>query len=415
MRILIKNIKQLVQVWDENPIQIPGTKMKDLPVIENAWLAIENGKFVDYGQMIDWPGISDWRGLEVIDADGKVVMPLWVDSHTHTVFAGTREGEFVDRINGLSYEEIASRGGGILNSAEKLGILSEEQLFEESLERSRKLMRMGTGALEIKSGYGLSLESELKMLRVIKRLKETLPIPVKATFLGAHAVPSDFKNNKKGYMDEVINTMLPKVAEEGLADYIDIFTEQGYFDLDDTKRVMEAGLKYGLKSKIHVNQFNSIGGIPLAVANNALSVDHLEVLSEEDLSSLKNSSTIPVALPSCSFFLNIPYTPVHDLMAADLPLALATDYNPGSTPSGNMNFVVSLACIKMKMTPEQAINAATVNAAAAMETSSQSGSITMGQAANFFITEKITSYHYLPYSFGENSIESVFVNGELQS
>lgn len=414
MKLFIKNIKQLLLATEQAPEIAKGKAMNHLPVIENAWLAVEDGKIADFGKMEDWPGISDWRDLEVIDAEGKIVLPTWADSHTHTVFAGTREGEFVDRINGLSYEEIANRGGGILNSAAALGAMSEDELFEQSLSRAKRLIQLGTGALEIKSGYGLSMEAELKMLRVIKRLKEALPIPVKSTFLGAHALPMEYKDDKSGYLDLMFKEVLPQAAEEGLVDYLDIFTEKGYFDLDDTNRLFDAADKHGLKCKIHVNQFNAFGGVKLAVDRGAVSVDHLEELSEDDVLALQGSNTLPVALPSCSFFLSIPYTPVHKLMDADLPVVLATDFNPGSTPSGNMNFVVSLACIKMKMTPEAAIQAATLNGAFAMELQDEIGSITPGKRANFIITKPMTSFNYIPYAFGENHIDAVYINGVNQ-
>ena len=414
MKLFIKNIKHLLLATQQAPEIAKGKAMNQIPVIENAWLAVEDGKIADFGKMEDWPGISDWRDLEVIDAEGKIVLPTWADSHTHAVFAGTREGEFVDRINGLSYEEIANRGGGILNSAAALTSMSEDDLFEQSLHRAKRLIELGTGALEIKSGYGLGMEAELKMLRVIKRLKEVLPIPVKSTFLGAHALPTEFKEDKSGYLDLMFNEVLPKALEEGLVDYLDIFTEKGYFDLDDTHRLFDAADQHGLKCKIHVNQFNAFGGVKLAVDRGAVSVDHLEELSEEDIAALQGSNTLPVALPSCSFFLSIPYTPVHQLMNADLPVVLATDYNPGSTPSGNMNFVVSLACIKMKMTPEAAIQAATLNGAFAMELQDEIGSITPGKRANFFITKPMTSFNYLPYAFGENHIDAVYINGVNQ-
>ena len=412
MKILIKNIKGLVQVREEGEAAVAGAKMKALPVLENAWLAIEGDRIVDYGSMDDWGGITDWRDLEVIDARDRYVFPSWVDSHTHTVFAAPREGEFVDRINGLSYEEIANRGGGILNSARKLQEASEDQLYEDAYRRLDEMMKMGTGAVEIKSGYGLTLEAELKMLRVIKRLQDDHPLMIKSTFLGAHAVPADYPGGKDAYMDHVINDILPKVAEDGLAEYIDIFCEKGYFDLNDTERIMEAGRNYGMKAKIHVNQFNVIGGVGAGVKYDAVSVDHLEELEDADVDVLQGSNTMPVALPSCSFFLSIPYTPARRIIDAGLPLALATDYNPGSTPSGNMNFVVSLACIKMNMNPEEAINAATMNGAAALEWTHELGSITRGKRANLFITKPINSYAFLPYAFGDNVIETVIVNGE---
>lgn len=411
MKLLIKNIKGLVQAREEAPAFVAGDSMNELPMIENAWLAIEDGRIADFGEMADWPGISDWRDLEVLDAEGKFILPSWCDSHTHTVFAGSREGEFEDRIHGLSYAEIAERGGGILNSAAKLATMSEEELFESAKSRIQNLMRMGTGALEIKSGYGLSKEAELKMLRVIARLKKELPLPIKATFLGAHAVPVEYKGRTKEYVQHVINDILPEVSKNKLAEYIDVFCEEGYFDLEDTIAIMEAGAKHGLKAKIHVNQFKILGGVEAAVKHKALSVDHLEELNISDVEALKGGGTFPVALPSCSFFLGIPYTPVGRLMEAGLPVVLATDYNPGSTPSGNMNFVVSLACIRMKMTPAQAINAATINGAAAMELGQEVGSITPGKRANFFITKPMPSLAYLPYAFGDMPVEQAFVNG----
>jgi imidazolonepropionase len=350
---------------------------------------------------------------KIINCTGKVVLPTWCDSHTHLVYAGNRAQEFVDRINGLSYEEIANRGGGILNSAKKLQETTEDDLFEQSAKRLEEVIYLGTGAIEIKSGYGLTVESELKMLRVAKRLQETYNFPIKTTFLGAHAVPAAYKNDKDGYMDLVINQMLPKVAEENLAEYVDIFCEKGYFSLEDTERLLKAAQKYNMIPKIHVNQFNAFGGVGLGVKYNALSVDHLEELNDEDIEALQGSNTMPVALPSCSYFLSIPYTPARKLMDAGLPVALATDYNPGSTPSGNMNFVVSTACIKMKMTPEEAINAATINGAYAMGLSKTHGSITKGKKANLIITKEIDSFHVLPYAFGNNHIEQVLINGRV--
>lgn len=383
--------------------------MKELPVLDNAWLLVENEKIADFGKMADLPTFED---ASVIDAYGKMLLPGWIDSHTHLVYAGNREQEFVDRINGLTYEEIAEKGGGIVNSAKKLQETSEDDLYLQSAKRLEEVIKMGTTAIEIKSGYGLTTEAELKMLRVIRKLKQNYKLPVKATFLGAHALPPEFKNNKDGYMDLLINEMLPKVAEAGLADYVDVFCEKGYFSVEDTHRLLEAGKKYDLIPKIHVNQFNAIGGIKAAVAHNALSVDHLEVMKPEDLEALKSSDTIPVALPSCSLFLGIPYTPAREILDNDLPLALATDYNPGSTPSGNMNLVISLACIKMKMNPEEAINAASINAAYAMGILDTHGSITRGKAANLILTEDIPSYGFLPYSFGANHINSVYINGK---
>ena len=410
MSILIINIKELLQVRESNVLKVSGSEMKVLPTIKNAYLLIEDDTIVDYGSMTD---NIEFRADTIIDAKGKMVLPAWCDSHTHIVYAGHREQEFVDRINGLSYEEIANRGGGILNSAATLYDTSETELYNQSIKRVKEVMKLGTGALEIKSGYGLTMEAELKMLRVIKRIKQKFPIKIKATFLGAHALPYIYKDNKEDYLNLVINEILPRVAKEKLADYIDVFCEKGYFSLDDTERIIKAGKAYGLRAKIHVNQFNAFGGVALGVKYNALSVDHLEELNDEDITALKGSNTIPVALPSCSYFLSIPYTPARKLIDAGLPLALATDYNPGSTPSGNMNFVISTACIKMKMTPEEAINAATINGAYAMEISNMYGSITRGKKANLIITKPISSYNFLPYAFGDNHIDSVLINGEI--
>lgn len=412
MKTLLINIKELLQVR-ENPIKmVSGKEMGILPKINDAFLIIENNIISDFGKMEDCPKLVD---VKIIDVAGKVVLPTWIDSHTHIVYAGNRVQEFVDRINGLSYEEIANRGGGILNSAKKLNETSEDVIYEQSKLRLEDVMRQGTGAVEIKSGYGLTVEGELKMLRVIKRLKENYPIEIKATFLGAHAFPIEYKENHAAYIDLIINEMLPKIAEEKLADFIDAFLETGYFSVDETIKIMEAGKKYGLPAKIHVNQFTSIEGIDACVEHNALSVDHLEIVTDEDIEVLKNSNTMPVALPSCSYFISIPYTPARKMIDAGLPLAIATDYNPGTTPSGNMNFVVASACIKMKMTPEEAINAATINAAYAMEISNTHGSITIGKKANIIITKQLTSFYQLPYEFTSNLIDKVMIEGEFIS
>ncbi|PWK19760.1 imidazolonepropionase [Xanthomarina spongicola] len=409
MSILIKNIKELLQVRDIHVPIIKGKDMKILPSIKNAYLLIDHDTIVDYGSMND---IQNLDADEIIDATGKIVLPTWCDSHTHIVYAGNREQEFVDRINGLSYEDIANRGGGILNSAEKLQNTTEEDLYLQSAQRLNNVIKLGTGAIEIKSGYGLTIEAELKMLRVIKRLKRDFPIKVRATLLAAHAIPKEFKNNKSAFVDLVINKMIPEIAKDKIANYIDVFCEKGYFDLEDTERILKAGIEHGLVPKIHVNQFNAFGGVKLGVKYQALSVDHLEELNQEDIDALKGSNTIPVALPSCSYFLSIPYTPARQIIDAGLPLALATDYNPGSTPSGNMNFVISTACIKMKMTPEEAINAATINGAYAMNIGNRYGSITRGKKANLIITKTIPSYAFLPYAFGENHIDQVIINGQ---
>jgi imidazolonepropionase len=410
MTTLIVNIKELLQVRENSVLKVSGAEMAILPTIKNAFLLIKDDLIADFGTMDNLPIIAVDK---TIDATGKIVLPSWCDSHTHIVYAGNREQEFVDRINGMTYEEIANRGGGILNSAKKLNETSEEDIYNQSKARLEEVMELGTGAVEIKSGYGLTVDGELKMLRVIQQLSKNYPITIKATFLGAHAFPADFKNNKKGYINCIINEMLPEIAKNKLADFIDVFCESGYFSVEETEQIMEAGIQFGLKPKIHVNQFNSIGGIQSGVKYNALSVDHLEIMTPEDIEALKNTETMPVALPSCSYFLSIPYTPARDIINAGLPLALATDYNPGSTPSGNMNFVVATACIKMKMTPEEAINAATINGAYAMGISKTHGSISKGKKANLIITREIPSYYQLPYAFGSNLIDTVILEGKL--
>lgn len=406
-KILIKNIKGLVQYGEDLPILRKGKEMQELPILENAFLALEDGVIVAYGAMEDWGGITDWRDLEVIDAEGKFVLPAFCDSHTHTVFAKSREEEFVDRINGLSYEEIALRGGGIVNSASRLQEMSEDDLFENAKIRVERLMSCGTGALEIKSGYGLTVEAELKMLRVIKRLKNEMPIAIKATFLGAHAFPPEYKENHRGYIDLIINEMIPVIAKEQLADYIDVFCERNYFNVEEMAEILEAGIKIGLKPKVHVNQFSAMGGVKKAVELGALSVDHMEELSDEDITALKGSSTIPTILPSCSHFLSIPYGDARKMMENDLPVCLASDFNPGSTPSGNLGFVWSLACVKMKMTPEEALNALTLNAAYAMDLSESHGTITLGKRTPILITKEIPSLAYIPYAFGDQHIERI--------
>jgi len=410
MITLITNIKELLQVRETSVSKVSGTEMAVLPTIKNAFLVIKDNLIADFGVMENLPEIN---ADKIIDATGKTVLPSWCDSHTHIVYAGNREQEFVDRINGFSYEEIANRGGGILNSAKKLNEASEEEIYEQSKVRLEEIIHLGTGAVEIKSGYGLTIEGELKMLRVIKKLADNYPVAIKATFLGAHAFPLHFKEKKASYIDEIITKMLPEIAQNKLADYIDVFCETGYFSVEQTEKIMEAGIQFGLKSKIHVNQFNSIGGVQAGIKFKALSVDHLEIMNPEDIEALKDTETMPVALPSCSYFLSIPYTPVREMIKAGLPIALATDFNPGSTPSGNMNFVIATACIKMKMTPEEAINAATINGAYAMGISETHGSITKGKKANLILTKPISSYYQIPYAFGSNLIESVFVEGEI--
>ena len=411
MKTLIINIKELLQVRDSSILKVCGDEMAVLPTIKNAYLVIEDDLIADFGSMEDLP--EDLNPEKCIDADGKIVLPAWCDSHTHLVYAGNREQEFVDRINGLSYEEIAHRGGGILNSAQKLNETPEEELYDQSKTRLEEIMRLGTGAVEIKSGYGLTVDGELKMLRVIKRLSQNYPITIKATFLGAHAIPLEYKNNRKGYIDLIINEMLPEIAEKKSAHFIDVFCEAGYFTVSETERIMEAGIRFGLKPKIHVNQFHSIGGIQAGIKHGALSVDHLEIMTTDDIQALKNTETMPVALPSCSYFLGIPYAPARQMISKGLPLALASDFNPGSSPSGNMNFVISTACIQMKMTPEEAINAATLNGAYAMGISETHGSTSIGKIANLIITKPISSYYQLPYSFGSNLIDMVIIEGEV--
>jgi len=403
-KILIKNIKSLLQVGEDFPAFVAGAAMKTIPSIENAFLAIEDGVIVAYGKMEDWEGITDWRDLEIIDAEGGFVLPAFCDSHTHTVFARTREEEFVDRIKGLTYEEIAAKGGGILNSARRLGELTEEELFQEAMTRVGKMKANGTGALEIKSGYGLSVEAELKILRVIKRLKVESGIVIKATFLGAHAFPKEYKENHRGYIDMIINEMLPKIGEEKLADYIDVFCERNYFNVEEMNEILAAGKKYGLVPKVHVNQFSIMGGVKAAVEMGALSVDHLEESSDEDITALKGSNCMPVFLPGCSHFISIPYGNARKFIDEGLPIALATDYNPGTTPCDNMQVIFSLACVKMKLTPEEALNAITINGAYAMGLSETHGTISLGKRTPVILTKPMEKLSYIPYAFGENHV-----------
>lgn len=413
MKILIKNIKQLVQTEDEPKLRVAGKAMKHLACINDAWLAIEDDKIVGFGKMNDWEGIADWTNLTVIDATNKLVMPCYCDNHTHIVYAGSREKEFVDRINGLTYEEIFERGGGILNSAKKLREASEEELVESALNRLNEVMLQGTGAIEIKSGYGLSTESELKMLRVIKKLKTLSPLTIKATFLGAHAVPLEYKNNKRAYIDLLINEMMPIIAEEKLADYCDVFCEQNYFTKEETIEILTAGKKHGMTPKVHAEQLSNFGGTLAGIEVGAISVDHLEFVSEKDIEALKNADTMPTILPGAQFFLGLPFPPARKMMDAGLAIAVASDYNPGSSPSGNINFMMSLCCINYKMTPEEGINATTINSAYAMDLSKTHGSIAVGKQANVFITKEISSYSFIPYSFGSNLIEQVIINGQI--
>ena len=410
MSILIKNIKKLLQI---RPVEIKvvyGEDMKELPFIDNAFLLIEDGKIKDFGEMQKCPTIDVEN---IYDAEGCMVLPSWCDSHTHIVYAGDRSSEFMDRIKGLTYEEIAEKGGGILNSAKLLERTSEEDLYSQSMERINDVIKLGTGAIEIKSGYGLSYDGELKILEVIKKIKDNTDIQVKSTFLGAHAYPKKYKENKKAYLDLILNKMLPDFSKQKLIDFIDVFCEKGYFSKEDTETIINEGKKYNLPAKIHVNQFNSFGGVDIAVKNKALSVDHLEVLTNDDLKSLKNGNTIAVVLPVCSFFLGIDYAPARKIIDTGIPLAIASDYNPGSSPSGNMNFVISTACTKMKITSEEAINAATINGAYAMNLSDKIGSITKGKTANLIITNPIRSIDEIPYNLGINIINKLVVNGKF--
>ena len=408
---LYTNIKSLYQTYSETKKALRNDDMGHCPHINQAYLLTEGDKIVDFGEMVNMP--ETYKAIEdQKDLTGKLVLPTYVDSHTHLVFAAPRESEFEDRIHGLTYEEIALRGGGILNSAKKLAEKSEDELFVDAKQRLLNLVKMGTGAIEIKSGYGLSYEAELKILRVAKRLKQENIIPIKSTFLGAHAIPVDYKGNREGYIKMLLEDVLPVIKEEGLAEYIDVFCEKNYFTVEETEQILEAGIKAGLKPKIHVNQFNAFGGVQAGVKYNAVSVDHLEEMNEADFETLRTSETIATALPSCSFFLSIPYAPVKDMINQGLAISLASDFNPGSTPSGNLSFVYSLACIKQKLTPQQALNALTVNAAFALEVEDTHGSITKGKQASFMITKPISSLAYIPYSFGENQIEQVVINGK---
>jgi len=412
MKTVIKNISKLIQSESKLIKFKAGDEMSKLNTIDDAYIEIKEGIITDFGNMDNWQGISDWNNTTIIDAEDGMVFPSFCDSHTHLVYPESRENEFNDRITGLSYEEIAKNGGGILNSAKKTQKINEDLLYEKSLDRLMNLISLGTGAIEIKSGYGLNTESELKILRVIKKLKEKSPIPIKSTFLGAHAIPENYKNKKEEYLDLIINEMLPEIDSQGLADYIDVFCEKGYFNTQDTIKLLNAGKKHGLKGKTHVNQFNSIGGIKASIDNGALSVDHLEVMKEEDYLAFDNTECIATLLPSCSFFLGIPYSPAKEFIKREIPFNLASDYNPGSSPSGNMSFISSLGSIKLKMNAEQVINATTINGAYAMGLEDELGSITIGKKANLFITKPIPSYQYLHYSFGENLINKVIIEGK---
>jgi imidazolonepropionase len=410
MAFLIKNIKQLIGVRSDNKL-LRGMDLAELPLIDNAYLVLDGERIADFGRMDDLKDDPEYYN-DTYDAAGGSILPTWCDSHTHLVFAASREDEFVDKIRGASYAEIAAKGGGILNSAAKLNAASEDELFELAKERLKNVMRLGTGAIEIKSGYGLTLEGELKMLRVIKRLKEKSPIPIKSTFLGAHTFPGEYKENKQAYVDLVINKMLPAVANEGLADFIDVFCEKGFFTPQQTEQICNAGIQYGVKPKIHANQLHVSGGVQAGINVNAVSVDHLESMDDDAINALAQSSTIGTLLPTAAFFLRMQYQEARKMIDAGCAIALASDFNPGSSPSGNMNFVVALSCIQLKMLPEEAINAATLNGAYAMELENEVGSITIGKKANFILTKPISSYAYLPYAFGDNHIEKVMLAGE---
>lgn len=409
--MLIINIKQLIGVREQTHL-LRGKELAILPFLENAFLRIEGENIKDYGLMqnLDLSKETD----EVFDAKGAFVIPTWCDSHTHIVYAGSRESEFIDKINGVSYAEIARKGGGILNSAKRIAETSEDELFEQASERLEAVKLLGTGAIEIKSGYGLSIEGELKMLRVIEKLKKASNLLIKSTFLAAHTYPEVFKNNHQGYVSQIIDEMLPVVASEKLADYIDVFCEDGFFSVAETEQILEAGYKYGLKPKIHANQLNRSGGVQVGVKNKAISVDHLETMGEEEITCLSNSNTIGTLLPSAAFFLRMQYPPARQMLDANVALALASDYNPGSSPSGNMPLLIAMSCIQMKMLPEEAINAATLNGAFAMEVANEVGSITKEKLANLIFTKPMPSLAYLPYSFGENLIDKVMIRGKFQ-
>ena len=415
MKILIKNIRELVQVEDTPQLTVSGRDMGKIRTIRDAFLLVEKGRISDFGRMQDLflPEELNPRSTKVIDASGRMVFPSFCDSHTHLVYAGSRETEYVDKIRGLSYEEIAKRGGGILNSADRLHRATETELIAQALERLEEITWLGTGAVEIKSGYGLSTADELKMLRVIRQLKELSPVTIKSTFLGAHAVPSEYRGRQKDYVDLVINEMIPMVAAEELADFIDVFCDKGFFTVEDTERILMAGLKYGLKPKIHANELDFSGGIQVGVKYGALSVDHLEYTGEAEIKALMGSETMPTILPDAAFFLGMVHAPARKMIDAGLPVALASDFNPGSSPSGNMQLILSMGCIQYRMTPEEALNACTINSAYAMGLSEELGSIAIGKTANLFITKPIPTLEYMPYAFGSNKVETVILNGKL--
>ncbi|MDR3327535.1 MAG: imidazolonepropionase [Prevotellaceae bacterium] len=406
--LLITNIKKIVGILQEDKPRLCGEEMNTLNVIDNGYILIDDGLIKEFGQMEDCH-----KDIEnQIDATDKMVFPAFCDSHSHIVYAGSRESEFLDKINGLTYEEIAKRGGGILNSVKLLHQTSEEELYNQALSRLKQVIGFGTGALEIKSGYGLNIEDEIKILRVIRQLKQTTDVAIKATFLGAHAVPPEYKGKQDEYVNLVCQKMIPEIAEENLADFIDVFCDKGFFTVEQTAKILQVGQKYGLRGKIHANELDFSGGVQVGVKYNALSVDHLENSGENEIAALKNSQTMPTGLPGCSFFLNLSFAPLKDMINSGLSVALATDYNPGTTPSGNMKMALSLACIKMRLTPAQAINAATINGAYAMGLSQTHGSITIGKVANLFITKNIPSIEYIPYAYTENIIDRVILKGK---
>ncbi len=412
MALLIKNIKELVQV-EENPVKWKaGKEMAKMDTIRDAFLAIENEKILAFGKMSELLP-ETYRDFEVIDASGRMVFPSWCDSHTHLVYPQSREIEYIDKIKGLSYEEIAKRGGGIKNSARRMQEMPESELFESSMQRLEEIISYGTGAVEIKSGYGLTTESELKMLRVIKRLKEASPLSIKSTFLGAHAIPVEYKDRPDAYVDLVINEMIPQVAAEELADYIDVFCDRGFFTVEQTERILMAGVKYGMRPKIHANELDFSGGIQAGVKYNALSVDHLEYTGDEEIEALLGSETMPTILPGAAFFLNMIYAPARNMINAGLPVCLASDFNPGSSPSGNMQLILSMGSILYKMLPEEGINASTINGAYAMDLSDELGSIAVGKRANVFITKEIPTFEFMPYYYGSNKVESVILRGKI--
>ena len=409
MRTLIKNIKNIIGIIEGPQTYKKAEALSNVEMLANGYILIEDERISDYGSMVDCPDNMD----QVIDATDSLVLPAWCDSHTHIVFATTREKEFEMKIKGMSYEDIAAAGGGILNSARKLKDCSEDDLYEMAKGRLEEVTQFGTGAIEIKSGYGLSLESEVKMLRVIRRLSAYSPISIKSTFLGAHAIPTEYKKRREDYINLIINKMLPKIAEEKLADYCDVFCEKGFFTVDETDRILKTAAKYGIPPKIHANQLSNSGAVQVGIANNAISVDHLEVMGDTEIEALLQSNTIPTLLPSCSYYINIPYAPARKMIEAGLGITLATDFNPGSSPSGNIPFLLSLACTKMKLTPEEAFNAVTINGAYAMQLEDEVGSITKGKLANLIITKNIPNLTYIPYMFGTNHIEKVLVRGKV--